>query len=336
MAGRATRPLLADVADRAGTSPATASLVLRDLPGPSPATRRRVHIAALELGYRADRSASLLARRRTRLLGVSMEVSNPFHAELVEHIETAASVRGFDVVISPLSGVRSEGQTVEGLLDQRCEALLLLGPRLDRSELSDLSRYAAVVVVGGRVDAPGVCMVRAADDRGVARAVDHLVGLGHRRIAFVDGPSGSIATLRRHGFRQAVRSLARVADPWVIPGGDTERAGAQAPLSGPGGLPTAVVAFNDRCALGVMDQLRDRGLSVPGDVSLVGFDDSPVARLGAISLTSVSQCPGAMAAAAVDAAIARIDANPDSPPPDVVLDPQLIVRRTTAPPHNVD
>ena len=329
---RPPRPRLEDVAARAAVSPATASLVLRERPGPSPSTRRRVLAAAAELGYRPDRSASLLARRRTHLLGVTMDVSNPFHAELLDDIHAAASLQGFDVVISPLNRVRTERQTVESLLDQRCEALLLLGPTLPRSELVDLARHNPVVVVGRRVDAPGIGVVRAADELGVAQAVSHLVDLGHRRIAFVDGPSGPVATLRRQGFRSEVRRLLGVAHPTVVAGGDTEKAGAGARLVSNGGLTTAVVTFNDRAALGVMDQLRSRGLAVPDDLSIVGFDDSPVARLGAIALTTVSQRPREMAAAAVDAALHRIDGDPAAAPSDLVLEPRLMVRRTTSPP----
>ena len=332
VSSRSPRPRLGDVAAHAGVSPATASLVLRERPGPSPETRRRVLAVAAELCYRPDRSASLLARRRTHLLGVTMDVANPFHTELLEDIHTAASHQGFDVVISPLNRVRTERQTVENLLDQRCEALLLLGPTLLRSELADLARHSPVVVVGRRVDAPGISVVRAADDRGVAQAVRHLVDLGHRRIAFVDGPSGPIATLRRQGFRREVRLLTGLSHPTVVAGGDTEQAGAGVRLLIAGGLPTAVVTFNDRCALGVMDQLRSRGVTVPDDVSIIGFDDSPVARLGVIGLTTVSQCPREMAAAAVDAAVTRLDADPDAAPRDVVLEPRLVVRRTTGPP----
>src|SRR5690349_20586868 len=115
------RPRLEDVAARAQVSAATVSLVLRDRPGPSRLTRERVLAAAAALGYRADQSASLLARRRTHLLGVSMRLTNPFHAELVEDMHLAAFEHGYDVVVSPLTGVRDERETALRLADQRCE-----------------------------------------------------------------------------------------------------------------------------------------------------------------------------------------------------------------------
>jgi DNA-binding LacI/PurR family transcriptional regulator len=337
MPSRPVRPRLEDVAARAGVSTASASLVLRGKPGPGPQTRKAVLEAARAIGYRADRTASLLARRRTELLGVSMDVSNPFHAELLEEIHEAAERRGYDVVISPLTRARDEARAVETLLDFRCEALLLLGPDLPLLELTALGGQRAVVAIGRRVAAPGVDVVRAADDRGVALAVEHLVALGHRSIAFVDGPRGPIATLRRQGYRRAMRRLVEDDAVRVVPGGDTEADGAAAAAemqADPRGLPTAVLAFNDRSALGLLDRLRRTGVRVPEQVSVVGYDDSPVARLGTVDLTTVSQAPQAMAEAAVSAAVNRLEGTgpDDRAHVDVVLEPRLVVRGTTAPP----
>ena len=262
MPARNSRPRLEDVAARAGVSTASASLVLRDKPGPSQLTREAVLAAVVDLGYRADRTASLLARRRTRLLGVTMDVRSAFHGELLEDIHLAADARGYDVVVSPLTRARTERHAVETLLDSRCEGLLLLGSSLRSADLSQLASELAVVLVGRDVRIGGVDVVRAADDRGVGYAVEHLVGLGHRDIAFVDGPGNPIATVRRRGFRSTVRRLLAQEDARVLPGGDTEAAGAKA-VAGLAQVPTALVTFNDRAALGALDELRSRGLGVP-------------------------------------------------------------------------
>lgn len=331
MAVVSPRPRLADVAREAGVSTASASLVLRGKPGPGEQTRRAVEEAATRLGYRADRTASLLARRRTQLLGVSMDVMSPFHAELVEELHEVADTQGYDVVVSPVTRSRSEHRAIEALLDYRSEALLLLGPSLPTAEIQALAQDRAVVVLGRRVRAAGVDVVRVADDHGVELAVEHLTRLGHRRIAYLDGPKGPIATLRRRGFRSAMRRLHGADAPLVVPAGDTEMAGELAVgglLSGE--LPTAVLAFNDRCALGALDRLRRAGISVPHQVSVVGYDDSPLARLGVVGLTTVSQDPQAMAAAAVRAAVDRLD-RPAAPPGEVVLAPTLVVRSTSGP-----
>lgn len=325
------RPRLKDVAARAGVSTASASLVLRGKPGPGARTREAVLEAAHALGYRADRTASLLARRRTQLLGVTMDVSSPFHAELLEDVHAAADRRGYDVVVSPVTRTHGEGRAIETLLDFRCEALLLLGASLPEAELATIAGQHAVVAVGRRLAVSGVDVVRAADDVGVGLAVEHLVGLGHRAIAFVDGPRGPIATLRRQGYRQAVRRLLAPDAVQVVAGGGTEEDGARAAAALESAPPTAVVAFNDRCALGVLDRLRRDGIRVPEQVSVVGYDDSPLARLGTVDLTTVSQSSQAMAEAAVAAAVERLEGT-RTKPVDVVLEPHLVVRGTTAPP----
>ena len=325
------RPRLEDVAARAGVSTASASLVLRGKPGPAAATREAVLDAARAIGYRPDAAASLLARRRTQLLGVTMDVSNPFHAELLEEIQAAADARGYDVVVSPLTRTRGERRAVESLLDFRCEGLLLLGPSMTAAELAELGERQAVVAIGRRLTSPGVDVVRAADDVGVGLAVEHLAGLGHRAIAFVEGPRGAITTLRRQGYRTAMRRLVGLAEPRTLAGGETEAAGAAAATHLRNDPATAVIAFNDRCALGLLDRLRRDGLDVPGDVSVVGYDDSPVARLATVDLTTVSQAPHAMAEAAVAAAVERLEGH-RTEPADVVLEPHLIVRGTTGSP----
>src|SRR6266566_7533293 len=197
------RPRLADVAARAGVSPGLVSLVLRNQPGPSAKTRARVLEAAAELGYRADAAASLLARRRSRHLGVLMDVHNTFHAELVGHIDAAAGELGYDLVLSTVTPTRDERRAVETLLDFRCEALILLGPDASPTRLAALGRQLPVIAVGRRVAADGVDVVRTADDQGVAQAVGYLAGLGHRAIAYVDGGTGVIPGDRRRGYRTA-------------------------------------------------------------------------------------------------------------------------------------
>lgn len=333
MPSRPRRVRLEDVAAHAKVSTATASLVLRGRPGPSEATRVAVLDAARALGYRANRSASLLASHRSRLLGVTMDVSNPFHAELLGDLHAAADEAGYDIVVSPLTRRRDERRAVETLIDSRVEALLLMGPTLSDTALSALAVEQPVVVIGRRVSASGVDVVRAADDLGVALAVGHLVELGHCAIAFVDGPRGAIARLRRKGYLSAMRRLVGADASWVVPGGDTEDAGSAAisALLPPNRRPTALMVFNDRAALGVLDRLRREGVDVPRQMSVVGYDDSPIARLATVDLTTVSQAPEAMAVAAVKAAIEHLE-DGRTEPVDVVLDPHLVVRATTAAP----
>lgn len=331
--GRRVR--LKDVAARAGVSAGLVSLVLRNQPGPGAQARVRVFQAAQDLGYRPDRSASLLARRRSHHLGVMMDVRNTFHAELVADLDVAATALGYDLVLSTLTPTRDERRAAEILLDFRCEALILVGPTESTGRLNALGAQLPVVVIGRRLPATAVDVVRAADDQGVAQAVGHLAALGHRDIAFVDGGRGPVASDRRRGYRQAMRELGLAGYLRIIPGGAGEGAGRRAAAAlfggGAGAAPTAVVASDDRCAVGLLDDLARRGLPVPGVVSVVGYDDSPLARLAHVDLTTVSQGARQQAEQAVALAVDRLEhSRPQMR--EIVLAPRLVVRGTTAAP----
>jgi DNA-binding LacI/PurR family transcriptional regulator len=325
------RPRLEDVAARVGVSTASVSLVLRGVAGPSAETREKVLAAAAELGYRADRTASLLARRRRHLLGVMLDVLNPFHAELVEEIQVEAAKAGYEVVLATLTRDRDEERAIETLLDFRCEALILLGTDASAERLDELAGQAPCIVVGRTAGRAAVDAVRSADDVGVDAALDHLIGLGHRRIAFVDGGSGEVATARRRGYRRAMRRAG--LEPLVLRGDHTEAGGIRAGrrLASADERPTAVVASNDRLAVGLMDAFLRSGIAVPGAVSIVGYDDSTLARLAHIDLTSVNQDAPAQARNAVLAAVTRLDGGRTTRE-EMVLVPHLVVRGSTAPP----
>ncbi len=330
-----TRPRLEDVAAEVGVSTASVSLVLRGAAGPSAATRERVLAAAARLGYRPDRAASMLARRRSRLNGVMMEVRSSFHGELVEEVHEAAEQHGYDLVLSTVTRTRDERRAVETLLDSRCEALVLLGAEGPAEWLTALDRQLPVVVVGRPFpspgfDSPGFDIVRAADDEGVAAAVDHLVWLGHRDIAYVDGGTGIIAAVRRTGYEAAMSRHG--ASARVLTGGHTEEEGisAAALIAGWDAPPTAVVAFNDRVAVGLLDAFSRAGVAVPGDVTVVGFDDSPLSRLAHVGLTTVSQESARLTHHAVAALVDRLDGG-RTDHREVVVPPHLVVRSSTGP-----
>lgn len=335
MTGRAhRRPRLEDVAARVGVSTGTVSLVLSNAPGPSAATRERVIAAATELGYRPDRTASLLARRRAHLLGVMLDVRSTFHAELVAELHDAAEAAGYDVLLSTVTPTRDSRRAIETLMDSRCEALVLLGPDAPTARLNALGEQIPVVVVGRRLRSATLDVVRSADDHGVSAAVDHLVGLGHRDIAFVDGGTGTIATDRRSGYLRAMRRHGLDEQVRVLAGDHTEVAGTSAAkdLVAADAPPTAVVTYNDRVALGLLDGLLRAGVAVPEEMSVVGYDDSPSAHLPHVDLTTVSQDTRRQAENAVQAAIERLD-GARTTPRQVVLEPHLVVRRTTSAPR---
>jgi DNA-binding LacI/PurR family transcriptional regulator len=321
-----------DVAEAAGVSRALVSIVFRGAPGASEQTRARVLEVAGRLGFSPNRSASLLKLRRNRHLGVTMRVRSTFHAELVEGIQAAADRAGYEVVLSAVAPGRSEERAVSTLLDFRCEALLLLGTDLDEAALTDLAGRVPIVLVGGARAPRTLDVVRTADDRGLELVVDHLVALGHSRIAHVDGGRSLPSTDRRRGFRRALRrhGLSEVA---VLHGGSDEAAGAAAAevlLSGDE-LPSAVCAYNDHVALGLVERFARAGLRVPADVSVTGYDDTAFAALLAVDLTSVNQQAQSQATGAVEAAVERLDGG-RSESVRRVFEPRLVVRGSSASP----
>ncbi|MEV6057418.1 LacI family DNA-binding transcriptional regulator [Streptomyces sp. NPDC052107] len=330
------RPTLADVAARAGVSTALVSIVMRDAKGASTATRERVLQAAREIGYRPDTRARLLRSQRSRLLGVEFGLQHPFHADLVEGIYAAAEPAGYQIALSAVTAGRGEQRAVETLLADRCEALILLGPQAPAARLAELAAQLPVVSVARRLrpQVPGLEVVRTADDEGARQAVEHLVALGHRDIAHIDGGRAPGAADRRRGYRTAMNRHGLAEHIRILPGGLTEEEGAEAArtLSTARRRPTAVLAFNDRCATGVLDVFLRSGIAVPGDISVVGFDDSHLARLAHIDLTTVGQDIPRLAHLAVNRAVARLEGD-QTPAGEDVIAPHLVIRGTTAPPN---
>ncbi|WP_153455650.1 LacI family DNA-binding transcriptional regulator [Streptomyces smaragdinus] len=323
---------MADVAARAGVSRALVSLVFRNQPGASEQTEERVRRAAADLGYRPDSAARLLARGRSRTIGVLLTLHHPFHADLVEAIYPVAERLEYDVLLSARAPGRDERAAAEALLSHRCEALIVLGPESDDAFLAELAdRCAALVVVGA--PSKDADSVRTAEGKGVRQTIDHLITLGHRRIAHVDGGRSAGSADRRKAYRATMRRYGLADHIRVVPGAHTEEAGAAAArvLAKDADRPTAVLAANDRCAVGLLQGFAAAGLSVPGDISVAGFDDSHLSHLSHIDLTTVRQDTAAQAEQAVRFAVDRL-ADAALPARDLVLDPRLVVRGTTGPP----
>jgi DNA-binding LacI/PurR family transcriptional regulator len=331
---RRRRTTLADVAAHARVSVALVSIVMRDAPGASETTRERVRRAAQELGYRPDSRAQLLRRSRSQLIGVVFGVQHPFHGDLVSGLYAAADAVGYELALSAVTSGRDERRAIASLLQDRCEAMILLGPQLATSDLTELAARTPVVVVARAVRHRAVDVVRTDDAAGLHLAVDHLVGLGHTRIAHLDGGRAPGAAERRRGYREALQGYDLTDAAHIVPGGLTEDEGAAAAQALLSTTPrsTAVAVFNDRCAAGVIDCIRRADLSVPRDMSVVGFDDSSLARLSHVALTTVAQDVDRISTLAVTRAIARLDQMDPVGDREQVIPPRLVVRSTTAPP----
>ncbi|MBP2392684.1 LacI family DNA-binding transcriptional regulator [Aeromicrobium fastidiosum] len=324
----ASRPTLADVAREAGVSTALVSIVMRGVPGASDATRERVRAIADDMGYVRDERARKLRQSSSRLIGVTFDLQQAFHGDLVEHLYTAAAARGYDLAISAVAPSRGEDVALQALLRERCEVAVLLGSTLADDTLAATAHRVPLLLVARRSSADGVSSVHSDDAAGVGLAVDHLVSLGHRSLAHVDGGTAPGADDRRHGFTVAVERHG--VEGRVVAGGPTEHDGARcmAALLDSPGPPTGVVAFNDRSAAGAIDLLVRRRLDVPDDVSVIGYDDSRLAIGPHAQMSTISQNATEMAETAVDGALDLL-AGGDAR--EVVLAPHLVARSTTGP-----
>ena len=325
---------MVDVAARAGVSRALVSIVFRGVPGASEQARARVMNAAEELGYRPDRRARLLGSSRSRTIGVVFGLHREFHTELVERLYQAVDGTDFDLALGATAPTRDERTAVQSLLEFRCEALVLIGPAMQRRHLEALAAQVPVVVLARELRTPPFDVVRTDDEYGARLAVDHLVGLGHRAIVHVDGQRAPGAAQRRRGYRDAMAAAGLARQQRIVPGGlsdeDGERAAAE--LFSRRSRPTAVAAFNDHCAAGLLASVRQRGIGVPAELSVVGYDDSHIAGLSTIGLTTVAQDAPALAEAALELALRRTD-DPAAPPEEVVVPPHLVVRSTSTAPR---
>ncbi|MBE6475528.1 MAG: LacI family transcriptional regulator [Actinomyces succiniciruminis] len=322
---------LADVAREANCSVSLVSIVMRDAVGASQETRRRVKAVAARLGYRPDQRARALRSTRSGQIGVTFDVHQPFHAEIIDGLYTAAEAGNHELVLSAVVGAVDDRRAAETLLRDRCEALIMIGPSLGMARLRMLADEVPVVAVARPLSCPGVDVIRIDDRGGVAAAVTHLVGLGHRRIVHVDGGKAPSSPERRAGYLEAMAAHGLSAEATILPGGleqeDGIRAAAQL-LAAPE-PPTAVSAFNDRVASGVIQGLVSAGVSVPGRVSVVGFDNARRYESGLVPLTTIDQNPALMAKLALERAIGR--AAERYLPSEQVLIPRLIERASTGP-----
>ena len=327
---------MADVAERAGVSRALVSIVFRGVAGASQETRQRVMQAAEELDYRPDQRARLLGSNRSRTVGVVFGLRHEFHAEVVEALYHSVEETAYDLALGATGPTRDERRAAQTLLDYRCEALILIGSTLPRATIEQRAERLPVVVMARALRSRSVDVVRTDDVAGARLAVEHLAGLGHTSITHVDGGRAPGAAERRRGYRAAMRDLGLDAGASVVPGGlteeDGERVAAELLLpEAPPAAATAVTAFNDHCAAGLLSAARASGVAVPGDLSVVGYDDSHIAGLTSIALTTVAQDSTTLAASALELALHRAeDRAGRSPSTEVVVPPRLVVRSTTA------
>jgi LacI family transcriptional regulator len=324
-----------DVARAAKVSVGTVSNVVSGARNVRPETRERVERAIAELGFRPNTIARALIRRRTQTVGMVIpDVTNPFFSDLIWEVERALTDADYAVVFgnSANDPVR-ERSYLEAFLSRRVDALVVVvtaGADLDF--VRGLAAEVPTVFVD-RLVPPDVESVVGDNAAGMTLVVDHFVALGHRRLALVNGDegletararqAGLEAALARHGLELAARSTGE----FTLESGEEQ---AEA-LFGRGERPTAVVAANDLLAMGVLAAASSRGLNVPGDISVSGYDDIAYAAFTSPPLTTVRQPARSMGEEAVRLLLARLEGEGNRPR-RVVVEPELRVRTSTGPP----
>lgn len=321
-----------DVAQIAGVSRALVSLVMRDSPRVSVESRKRVTDAASKLGYRPNLMARNLASRKTMTIGVLLnDLHNPWFAEVTDGIHASAERHAYQLILA--SGRRSprlESRALDTFLASRVDGIIVAGCRLPVARLGAVGAEVALVSVGRAFVRLDIGSVTTDDSYGAGLAVEHLHGLGHRRIAHIDGGKGAGAAPRRSGYMRTMRTLGLADNAQVIAGDFTEEAGAHgaARLLRGALLPTAIFTANDLSAVGAIDVIERGGLVVPDDVAVVGFDNTSLAALNHIGLTTIDQPRREMGAVAATMLIDAINGRGELS--DVVMSPSLVVRRTSA------
>jgi DNA-binding LacI/PurR family transcriptional regulator len=342
--GGRRRPTIDDVARHAGVSKGAVSLALNGRPGVSDATRLRIAAAAEALGWRPSARAKALSESRALAIGLvvarseSQLPTDPYFAALLAGIEDELATAGYALVLSVVADADAEAEAYRRLAhDGRVDGVLLADARVDDSRHALVTELGLEAVVIGHPDQnaglPGV----GADVRGaLARAVRALVDLGHRHIGHVAGPATLVqANERREAWREALEAAGLPTGP-VADGNFTGEGGARATrrLLQRRRRPTAIVYANDVMAIAGLRVARELRLRVPRDLSIVGFDDVPLAEHVHPPLTTIRQHPVAAGAAAAKLLLQRLRGEPLTVP--VLPEPQLITRESSGPAPRVE
>lgn len=337
---RSARPTIHEVAALSGVSKSTVSNVLRDSGRVAAATRERVLEAIETLSYRPSSLARTLVRRRSNVIGLVVgELDNTFYAELAMMIERHTAAHSYRTILcSTDSRADREAASIERLLQHRVSGVVMLQFSGDRTILAQLEQAGLPVVVVSCWEETVSCV--AVDDAGgMSLAVEHLARLGHRRVGYVSGPliEQQTARARRAGFARAATACGldggtELSCAWEQPDEARRTVEEVRRLLDSAPAPTAFVCANDLLAVQLMEALARLDVDVPGDVSVIGFDGTDVGALPRIDLTTVAQPRAELAAWGMRLMMERLEPDAAPQPRHVRLDPELVVRGSTAEP----
>lgn len=335
-----------DIAEASGVSQSTVSRVLTGTSTVVPInelTRQKVIETARRMRYRPNPLARGLRGSRTNLVGVIVrEITDPFFAGAVDAVSSEASRRGYNVVLGHAHGRTEEALAVRAVLETRhCDAIIVLGDTSDQPRLLEDLRQANVHMVGmwqGSGTVPGLHTVAVDNAAGINSLMDHLLELGHKRFGFISGGFsegrllGDIGERRTAFIERLAAERLGIAPGFLRESPNTMKGGAEAfeALMTQPVRPTAVLASTDVLAIGALHAAYRLGIPVPGEISIVGFDDLPMAAFTNPPLTTVRMPTAEMATVGVRVAIDSIDER--NAPPLQVLEPLIVLRESSGPP----
>jgi DNA-binding LacI/PurR family transcriptional regulator len=334
---KSARPTIYDVARLAGVSTATVSRALNGSGQIAPATRAAIDAAVEQLGYQPNTAARSLVTRSTQTIALLLpDITNPFYAALMSGIQEQALEAGYTMLLCTTEGdPEREEQYLSLLRAKQVDGVLVDGLVLPPDRIARFTRDGLPIVCLDRdVDSRAVPLVQVDNRLGARLATEHLLSLGHTRIAHVAGaPELGISDERTGGYRDALTAAGIESDPKLVAVGSfLEEGGHEAMRSLLERSDfTAVFAANDLSAIGVMSAIVESGRSVPNDVSVVGFDDLRLSRFTIPALTTVHQ-PAVEIARRATQLLLDLAAGRDVPQLRHLLEPTLVVRDSTTPP----
>ncbi len=331
-----------DVAKRAGVAPSTVSRVFNKTASISEDTAARVLRAAEELQYDPNPLASALASNRTLMVGlVISDIQNPFSSTLARGVQDSLERKRYiTVIVNTDSNPNRELEVLREIYRRGMDGFIIAPPQRgnagehDSYILSLARKGLPIVTVGNWLKDPKVDYVTSRAQDGAIAAIDHLVALGHSAIAFIGGYyTRGVAVGRWLGYQEAmIKNALPLRPEWMVEADVSIRGGeeAMARLLSMPHRPTAVLTVNDLVAVGAVSTCRMQGLVVPGDVSIIGFDDIPFAAVTVPPLTTVAQPAYELGFRAAELLLSRMR-DVEAPQQQAVLECHLVIRQTTAP-----
>jgi LacI family transcriptional regulator len=325
------RVTIGDVAAIAGVSIATVSRVANGRYGVAPETQERVRTVISDLGYESSLVARSLRSRRTNVIGIVVADLEPFSAELLKGAARAIHGSGYELIVYSGGGHIGDPVGWERRYLSRLNGTLTDGTILVTPTVVDVVSAAPVVAVDPHAGASSLPTVDSENLEGAVKATEYLIGLGHRRIGFIAGrPDLESARLREEGFRRALDRAGIPFDPALMRVGGYTKEATETPareLLGSSDRPSAIFAANDVSAIATMEAASSMGLSIPDDLSVIGFDNIPESALSVPPLTTIDQSIQQMGYEAAKLLTGLID-EPDQEPAHLTLPTALVVRQS--------